>query len=194
MVGPITLVVALVAIVLWTFHGDLLRGLAKKWVVSSPLERADAIVVLGGGLALRPAAAIELYDEGYAALILVARASADRGREAAYVRNILLRGGIPSEAIADFDFTLHSTYGEALGALDYVKSRGAKSLIIPTEIFSTRRVDWIFEKKLAPAGVKIFTKPITPGNYGISDWWRSQAGAKDFSREVAKLLYYRLMY
>jgi hypothetical protein len=174
MVGLTTLVVALVAIVLWTFHGALLRSLASKWVVSSPLERADAIVVLGGGLALRPAAAIELYNEGYAPLILVARASADRGGEAIFARNILLRGGIPS--------------------LDYVKSHGAKSLIIPTEIFSTRRVGWIFERKFAPASVKVFIKPTTPTNYGIDDWWLSRAGSKDFLREIAKSLYYCLMY
>jgi len=194
MVGSILLAVALAAVALWTFHEALLRGLANNWVVSSPLERADAIVVLGGGLALRPAAAIQLYKEGYAPLILVARASVDLGREANFARDILLRGGVPLGAIGEFDFTLHSTYGEANGALDYVKSNDAKSLIIPTEIFSTRRVGWIFERKLGPTGAKIFIKPITPGNYGVNDWWRSRAGATDFLREVAKFLYYRLLY
>jgi uncharacterized SAM-binding protein YcdF (DUF218 family) len=194
MIGLVTLAFALVAIITWTFHGAMLRAAANQWVVSSQLERADAIVVLGGGLAARPAATIELYRAGYSPLILVARASADGGREANFARDILLRGGVPSTAIADFDFTLHSTYGETLGALNYVKSHGVKSLIIPTETFSTRRVRWIFERKLAPAGVSIIIKPITPRSYGIDDWWRKEAGLKDFSREVAKLMYYRLLY
>jgi len=194
MIGFVALVVALIVMIIWTLHGALLRSAANQWVVSSRLELADAIVVLGGGLAVRPAAAIELYKEGYSPLILVARATADGGREANFARDILLRGGVPSNAIGDIEFTLHSTYGETLGALNYVESHGAKSLIIPTEIFSTRRVRWIFERRLAPAGVRIMIKPITPRSYGIDDWWRKGAGVKDFLREVAKLVYYCLVY
>ena len=50
----------------WSFRGQLLRGLANAWIVHDPLSRADAIVVLGGGMQTRPFEAARLYREGYA--------------------------------------------------------------------------------------------------------------------------------
>src|ERR1017187_3127237 len=49
----------------------LLPGLANAWIVNEPLAKADAIVVLGGGLEIRPFEAARLYQEGLAPKILL---------------------------------------------------------------------------------------------------------------------------
>src|ERR1700730_10101616 len=99
----------------------------KWWVVSDELDRADAIVVLGGGLDVRPAAAADLYKRGVSDQILVANAY---GRYANLNREELLKHGVPAAAITEFDYRLSSTYGEARAILEWAKTSDAKNLII----------------------------------------------------------------
>ena len=51
----------------------VLLGAADLWIVSDPIGRADAIVILGGGLATRPFAAAELWQRGLADKILISQ-------------------------------------------------------------------------------------------------------------------------
>src|ERR1017187_4105285 len=57
-------------------RAPLLRSAASLWIINDPLQHADAIVLLGGGLETRPFAAARLYRDGYAPRILVARPKA----------------------------------------------------------------------------------------------------------------------
>ena len=49
----------------------LLSGAARWWIVAGPLARADAVVVLGGGVPHRALAAARLYHAGWAPQIVV---------------------------------------------------------------------------------------------------------------------------
>jgi uncharacterized SAM-binding protein YcdF (DUF218 family) len=173
---------------------SVLRSLASRWIVSDRLDQADAIVVLGGGRDLRPAAAAELYKKGIASRVLVAKAESDRGREASCMKERLLHKGVPPSAILTFEFQLHSTYGEAHGVLEWIKANPIKSVVIPIEIFQTRRVRWIFQRELAHPGVRVSVQAITPPGYCVDDWWLSDAGLTNFRSELIKFAYYRLMY
>src|SRR5437879_5145198 len=68
---PIFVVVAIA--VAWMARAPILRGLAEWWVVSDPLDRADAIVILSGKLDVRPFAAAALYQRGMAHQVLFSR-------------------------------------------------------------------------------------------------------------------------
>src|SRR6516165_12522258 len=68
-VVPAFIVLALAAA--WAARAPILHGMAKLWVVSDPLEHADAIVILGGRLDVRPFAAADLYKRGLADRVLV---------------------------------------------------------------------------------------------------------------------------
>src|SRR5262245_4436449 len=57
----------------WLGREVLLRGAASLWIVSDPVTRADAIVVLGGNFQNRPAVAAELYRRGLANRVLVSQ-------------------------------------------------------------------------------------------------------------------------
>src|SRR5262249_25380268 len=86
-------------------------------------------------------------------------------------------------------------YEEARAVLEWAKSSGAKSVIIPTELFPARRVRWIFRHEATPAGVRIIAHAIIkPPGYGVENWWKDEGGLKDFKNEVIKFVYYLLRY
>jgi uncharacterized SAM-binding protein YcdF (DUF218 family) len=194
-IGWISLVFIVVVLgFAWLAGPLLLRCMAKLWVVSDTLERADAIVVLGGGLDVRPAAAAELYKRGLAPRVAIGVSEFDQGRDAKLNREILLQHGVPSTAITEFRFRPHSTYGEARGILEWAKASDAKKVIIPIDIFPTRRVRWIFNHELGPAGIRANIQAVTPTRYSIDNWWRHTAGIISFRNELIKFAYYRLRY
>src|SRR5689334_10373924 len=72
-------VLAALAAGTWPWRATILTGAANLWVVSDqPLAPADAIVVLGGGLEMRPSAAAAYFREHLAPRILVANVSGAR--------------------------------------------------------------------------------------------------------------------
>ena len=109
----------------WTARVSILRGVAERWAISDPLERADGIVVLGGRTDVRPSAAADLYKRGFAPRILIAK-TMDDPLETTLTRQILLKLGVPAEAIVEFGDKLSSTYEEARAVLEWAKSSGAK--------------------------------------------------------------------
>jgi uncharacterized SAM-binding protein YcdF (DUF218 family) len=204
LIGWIVLLVIMVAMgVVWAAPNSVLRGVAELWVVSDDLDQADAIVVLGGGLDVRPFAAADLYKRGISGRVLVANAYLGQGRRevlnllpshAELNRAVLVKHGVPSTAIIEFGDQVSSTYEEARAVLAWAKASGAKSVIVPMDIFSTRRVRWIFNRELAPAGIRVTVQAATPREYGIDDWWRHEEGLISFQNEVIKFIYYRLKY
>ena len=170
----------------------MLRTIAKRWIISDSVSPVDAIVVLGGGLGVRPAAAAELYRRGVSRQVIVARAETDRGRHARLNREALMRHGVPPPAIAEFNYGVLSTYGEALGVLQWAQANRIKSIVIPIDVFSTRRVRWIFRRLLGPEGIDATVHAVLPPWYSTNNW--KQAGWTDFRKEVLKFAYYRLRY
>jgi len=63
----------------WWWRAPLLRGAARLWIVADAPAKADAIVILGGGLDSRPAEAARLFHAGFAQRILGHAAGTDRG-------------------------------------------------------------------------------------------------------------------
>ena len=95
-------VLATVAAGGWLMREPLLRGAADLWIVSDPISRADAIVVLGGGLETRPFEAAELWRRGLADKILISQRSEERAVSIGAMpshselnREILLKLGVP---------------------------------------------------------------------------------------------------
>ena len=73
-------------------------------------------------------------------------------------------------------------------------SHGVSRVIIPTEIFSARRVRWISDREFAGSSVSSEIPSFEPPNYTRAEWWKSEDGVVAFQNEVLKYLYYRLKY
>jgi uncharacterized SAM-binding protein YcdF (DUF218 family) len=185
----------------WLMRESVLVGAANLWIVSDPISRADAVVVLGGGLATRPFVAAELWRRRLADKILISQAPEERAVSMGAIpshsernREILLKLGVPAGAIETFGTANKNTRDEAAALREWAERNAASSFIIPTEIFPARRVRWIFRREFFGTTVSIEVPSIEPPDYTRRDWWKTERGLVAFQNEVLKYIYYRLKY
>jgi hypothetical protein len=74
---------------------------------------------------------------------------------------------------------------------EQLQARGARSVIVITDGFSSRNVAEIYYHLLKPLGINVYVQPVfglrTPGN-----WFRSWHGFQQIGLELGKLWYYRI--
>jgi len=184
----------------WFAHRPLLRGAADLWIVSDPVAPSDAVAVFGGGVQDRPFAAAAYYRQGLVKKVLL---SDDRVGPAAALgaiqsdlagnHAVLIKLGVPERAIETFGNGLSSTYEEALALREWARRTGAHSIIVPTEVFSARRVRWTLHRIFGKDYV-IRVPALDDPDYGRADWWQTPQGLLAFQNEVLKFVYYRLRY
>ncbi len=68
------------------------------------------------------------------------------------------------------------------------------SVIIPTDIFHTRRVRWLFRKQLKSTGAQVTVDAVPVREYTQTNWWRHEQGLVAFQNEVLKSIYYHVKY
>jgi hypothetical protein len=198
-VAAILLVVVLVAGV-WLERAPLLRGAADLWIVSDPITSADAVAVLGGGVDTRPFMAADLYKKGLVPRVLVSQVVEGRASAMGLIpghselnRIVLLKLGVPDTAIEMFGEANGSTKEEAVALRVWADRHAVSRIIVPAEIFSARRVRWIFDREFTGSSVGIEIATIG-SNYTNAEWWNSEAGMIAFQNEIMKYLYDRLKY
>jgi uncharacterized SAM-binding protein YcdF (DUF218 family) len=118
--GALAAAAFLIPIVAWAARGQILESAAEAWIVHDAIKPADAIIVLGGGLETRPFAAAALYKNGFATKILISNVRPGPAEKLGVVashadqnRTVLLKLGIPAEAISGFGSDVTNTYEEA---------------------------------------------------------------------------------
>lgn len=185
----------------WFWREPLLRCAAYLWIVSDPITRADAVVVLGGNFHVRPSVAADLYSRGLADRILISQMA--EGNEGALraspsdtelSRGALSKLGVPPDHIKNFGTANTNTRDEAVALREWAKKNAASVVIVPTEIFHARRVRWIFQRELSGSGVRIQVLSFDPPEYTRNAWWKKEQGIIAFQNEVLKYLYYRIKY
>ena len=171
-------------LVAWTGRGWLLRSAAEQWIISDPLGPADAVAIFGGGVADRQFAAAQYYWQGLVTKILIDGPDSEA---------VLLKLGIPESAIETFGHALRNTHQEALALRVYMEQHNLHSIIVPTEIFSTRRVRWML-RRASPIEFQIRVIALETPDYRRDDWLRRMQGIGAFKNEIIKYIYYRLRY
>ena len=191
----------LLSIFCFVFRSPLLTGLATAWIINEPLIKADAIVVLGGGLETRPFEAARLYHEGLAPKILlmdVKRSPTTRLGitlpEQDLTRQVLLKQQVPDSDCVTIGDGVASTYDESRAVRAWLEKTGVRKVIIPTDLFHTRRVRWLFRKQLKGTGATVTVRAVAPADYGATNWWTSVEGLIGFQNEVVKSIYYHVKY
>lgn len=182
-------------------RAPLLRGLANEWIVNEPLSHADAIVVLGGGPDTRPFEAARLFHLGLASKILLMNSRPSPAAELGLVpteadigRGILLKNGVPSDDIIIATDIVTNSFDESISVRNWAKANAALRVIIPTDLFHTRRVRWLYRKELKTTGIQVEIEAVPVHQYSVDDWWKHEDGVVAFQNEVLKYAYYRLKY
>lgn len=184
-------------------------GLEERLIVSRPLDRADAIVVLAGSgaYASRVRTAAALYRNGASTRVVLTDDGEKSGWSAAEQRNIpfvelarraLLAGGVRESDIEVVAGLATGTAAEARLVAGRAAAGRWRSLLLVTSATHTRRALWTFERAFAARGsgvalgVAAAPRDSTTAR-GIA-WWLAPGGWRDVGAEYVKIAYYRLAY
>jgi uncharacterized SAM-binding protein YcdF (DUF218 family) len=156
----------------------------KFLVVSVPLKKADALIVLGGEPSARPMLAAKLFKKGVACRVFVTGIG-DSVRN----RQVLLTSGVPRDVIV-LESKANSTYSNARLLKPMLEQYNVHSALIVTSPFHTRRA------------LATFRKVIPNIDFGVVEasipWWTTPQGSLDINRfacvEFLKTAEYWLIY
>lgn len=178
-------------------------GVGRWLVVEDPLEKAQSIAVLSGGMPVRAIEAAKLYRQGYAPEIWLTRSAEPAASlkelgipyvgEDYYNLRVLVREGVPPEAIHVLPEPIVNTadeiavIGAELGRKAQLERDKNQRVIIVTTKAHTRRVRTLW-RKLAAARGKAMVRAASGDTFDASHWWRNTTDALDVVREVLGLL------
>lgn len=172
-------------------------------VVEDPLQKADAIFVLGGTMFERPLEGVDLYHEGWAPRLLLMRQIADAGevelqrrgvpyqREIDVQLDVLTKLGVPRSAIEILG-EQDSTKDEAHALRDIVAVRKWSRVIVVTSKQHTRRARLVMNRRVAPTGGQVI---LRASRYDLTDadgWWRQRGTLRFTLFETQRLMAYWL--
>ena len=168
-----------------------------RWlVVQDELELAPVIVVLSGRMPERAREAAALYQQGYASQVWISR-PVGPGQELeelgiAYVgeefynARVLMRLGVPPDAIRVLENPIQNTADEVDEAAAELRREGIHKAILVTTKAHTRRVRLIWRKRVG-AHPRAIVRYAREDRYDGAHWWRTTADALDVVREVLGL-------
>lgn len=172
-------------------------------VVEDPLQKADAIFVLGGTLFERPLEAVDLYHAGWAPRLLLMRQIADDGeaelrrRGVVYQREIdvqvdvLMRLGVPRAAIEILD-EQDSTKDEADALRAVVVANRWPRVIVVTSKQHTRRARLVMNRRVAGTGAQVMVRASRYDKTDVDRWWRQRGTLRFTLFETQRLIAYWL--
>ena len=180
---------------------------AKFLITESPLDKADAIVILGGSATYKERAheAARLLHQGRSQLILITNdnmrgpwSSAEQRNLYYYERSFdeLRNAGIAAQNIEVVMQPVASTYEEAQVIRDYAQQHGLKAILIVTSAYHSRRALWVFSRVFRDTGIRIGLVTARPGEESPppATWWLSARGWRLVPTEYVKMVYYVINY
>lgn len=170
-------------------------------VVEDPLQKADAIFVLGGTMFERPLEAVDLYHEGWAPRLLLMRQIADFGeaeldrrgvtfqREIDVQVDVLTKLGVPRPAIEILP-PQNSTRDEADALFTAVVTNHWARVIVVTSQQHTRRARLVIGRRLAGTGSQAIMRASRYDRADVENWWRNRSTLRFTLFESQRLIAY----
>ena len=163
---------------------------AGRMLVLDEPRTSDVILVLAGETERRPARALQLLGEGYTRKIVLDVPAEGQVYEFSllqlagrYVENLPQKASVsicPIEGL--------STRDEVRDAASCLAREGAKSVLIVTSDFHTRRALHIFRQKIP--GISFSVAAVRDSKqFGIR-WWTHRQWAKTFLDECLRMLWW----
>jgi uncharacterized SAM-binding protein YcdF (DUF218 family) len=176
---------------------------AGIWLVGEdPVEKAQTIVVLSGGLPDRALAAAQVYRDGYASEVWLTQplqpGAAMRelrlpyAGEEEYSRMVLIEQGVPVAKIRTLQPRIVNTADELRAvayALDQQTGQQTEATaIVVTSKAHTRRVRAIWNKLSSEHRARLLIRAAPGDSFDPAHWWRTTNDALSVVREYLGLL------
>jgi uncharacterized SAM-binding protein YcdF (DUF218 family) len=196
-------ILLLVFVCAYVFRAPILTDVGDYLIVSDRLQPADAIFVLNSEVNVRPFYATDLYQQGLAPLIVIARSENSPVVKLGLLPNdtdidvaVMEKLGVPASKIVVLSFPggVTSTFDEADALREYIETKGIQRVIVVTSAFHTRRAKWILDRQLAGLPVILEMAPAPYPNFDQTNWWRNENGLITVNNEYVKLFYYFFKY
>jgi uncharacterized SAM-binding protein YcdF (DUF218 family) len=170
-------------------------------VVADPLEKSDAIIVLGGTMYERPLEAVELLKEGWAPRVYLFRQIIDWGeaalieRQIAYTREVDLQIEVMEKLGVD-RARIHvleqanSTADEADYVHDLARREGLRRVIVVTSKQHTRRARMVMRRRLDPIGTQVIIRASRFDRSDVDRWWANRSTLRFTLFETQRLIGY----
>jgi len=184
------LFLVIVCAVLYLVRRPILRFAAESWIIEDPLDKADAIIVLGDDnfYADRATRGAELFREGKAPVVVASgRRLRPNAGMAELMEHDLVERGVPRDKIVRFAHDADSTLEEAQGLARLAKERKWHSLIVVTANFHTRRARYII-RRVFPQGMEVRVASARDGDFDPERWWEKRKSIKELTREFAGMV------
>ena len=188
------LVVSVLLLVLGFFA---FRNVGHWLTRQNPLEHADAIVVLSGGLPYRAEAAADIYKAGYAPELWVTHPSGPQESLAAlgihfvgeeeYNREILTHEGVPENNVTILPDVIINTEEEVGEIAREMRSQGKHTVIIVTSPEHTRRVRALWTS-IVGSELKAIVRAAPTDPFNADRWWRHTQDSLSVVRELLGLV------
>jgi uncharacterized SAM-binding protein YcdF (DUF218 family) len=196
------LLVALVLMVAGSVYLFLQAGnlLARE----DPLRKADAIVVLAGTRMTRPLEGADLYLEGYAPRVVMTREPQDPGdavvakrgfrveADADRAREVMVRMGVPRDAILVPDRIHDSTAAEAVTVRELAARHRWRTVIVVTSRFHLTRAGFAVRRELTDSNVEVVMRASRYDPLRPRQWWARRGETRWVVAEFPKLIAYLL--
>jgi uncharacterized SAM-binding protein YcdF (DUF218 family) len=176
-------------VALYAQRGPLLGAWGAWWVVNEPLEKSQAIVVLGGDSPAgdRVRHAVELYRQGWAPQIVCSGTLLRYDfSESTLMESEARRMGVPGDALLVVPASGESTLEEALVLRRFLTEHKLNRIIVVTSDFHTRRSRTILRKVLGQAGFDVRLSACSDVRFSPRTWWQQREGKKQMVLEILK--------
>ena len=195
------LILVSLLVAVFCFRDDILAAAGSFLITETPLEKTDAIVVLGGNSYDRGIHGASLYHDQWAPKVIctggntpnVLTAVGVDMKECEVTRFILNTQDVDPSSVISLD-SATSTFEEAEEIKRYVLNNKLTSLTIVSSEFHLRRVRMVFEKVFEDQEIKLFFSGAPSSNYEANEWWKSEQGLIMVNNEYVKLMYYLIRY
>jgi len=201
------LVVFIFAIFLALSYENILKKIGQFLVYEQIPQKADVIVVLNGRDTERSLAAVDLYNQGYAKLIVIAQGSKQPGSEEfwkrvgrnfgrkKFIQEAVEAMGVSPQAFQMIGDGVTSTYDEAKVTKQFLIQNHYKSILLVTSKWHSRRAYFTF--KTALKDIQESKVTIYPSKYDTFDpqtWWKKQSNVEIVMGEYVRLLFYLITF
>jgi len=187
------LILASLFCLLFIFRYPILDSVASYLIVSAPLAKADAIVVLGGDFGTRVYFACQLFKQGYAPKMVVCGGALGwRLNFAQNMRDEARFLGVPEKGIILENRSM-STWENAQLVLPIIEKNKWKKIILVSSPYHMRRAILVFEKVFRGHEIVIVPAPAWTNkysNYNPYRWWTRQEDTAFVVLEYIKLTEY----